>query len=126
MNTFPIRLQNFRWTEKDGTEHLWSVDMALALIKTTGLKPEVEIDRELALDALAKNDQANELLPEHVERAVLDEPLIIVEHSYKGQRMHVIIDGWHRINKFVNRSTRMEPLMAYYLTEDEAKRIKLK
>jgi len=121
-------IQIFRWTEKDGTEHRWSVDMARALIQAKGLQADVPIDRELAADALVKNDDESVVDKKHAEQADLDEPIIVIEHVEKSTNdtKHIIIDGWHRIYRFVKLTNRQEPLMAFVLTQAEANQIKIK
>ena len=103
------RSQVFLW-EKNGVAVRWSVNLALALIKSEGLKPLPLVTREIAYDAMCKNDQVADLELEHVMSANLDNPIIIVHHHEPGDDgNHVIIDGWHRIAKFVDHSDRTAP-----------------
>ncbi|MDE2096132.1 MAG: hypothetical protein KGL39_02730 [Patescibacteria group bacterium] len=117
------RQEVFYWKDKSGREHRWSVELAKNVIRRDGLKPIIPIDRELAYDALCKNDQVHELPIAQVMAADLDAPLIIIEHPEGGQPAHIIIDGWHRIRKFVEHSDRVMPMTAYLLTEAQAKEI---
>lgn len=118
--------QVFLW-EKNGKAIRWSVKLAKALIAADGLKAEPVITRELAYDALCKNDQASELELSRVCSADLDDPIILVEHHEPGDDgNYVIIDGWHRIAKFVDHSDRQEPLLAYILTAEQSQRVKIK
>jgi hypothetical protein len=119
------RSQVFVW-EKHGKSIHWSVNLALAIIKAEGLKPHSLMTRKLAYDAMCKNDQVHELNLEHVMSANLDNPIIVVRHDEPGDEgSHIIIDGWHRIAKFVEHSDRQEPLPVYLLNEEQSQLIKI-
>ena len=100
------REQIFEWTDEGQPSRFWSVGMAKELInqaRARGFNLTQRITLNQVIEAAAHNYEMPKLLPEHVAAADLSEPIISIElHNLKtGRDEAMVIDGWHRIRKWI-------------------------
>jgi hypothetical protein len=114
----------FSWESEDGTIRWWHVGMAKEMIQYVELKigrfPTAELTVTMAKDAMDHNRFAYGLNPERVAAANYDVPIIAVTlWDPKTEREEaLIIDGWHRVAKFVSDAPEERTLKAYVLPKD--------
>lgn len=119
------RVQVFRWRTKDGREYLWDVNAALEAVSLNP-PPTITLGSRLMMDAIAKNDQANQITMAECAGCNLDNPILIIESPPELRDdggTHVIIDGWHRIAKAV--MVGQSSIEAYRFTHEQAQQFRL-
>ncbi len=124
MNTITAVINEvYTWEGEDGSKRIWNVELLksiIASLKDQGrdLEP-AEMTMEQAKQALHYNKYKRD--PERIAKAVWkDRPILAVtvwnERTQKEEAL--IIDGWHRIDKYVLDNPSNESLQCYILGKD--------
>ena len=120
--------QVYEWHDRKGDKHWFSIDIALHLLsKRASKEPDYQASWKEAQLAASRNPFIAEMNFEHAMTTDLTKPIIfasIPDMDGDGRVCQLLIDGWHRVIKFLIAGVHDKTLPGYILTVEETKKCK--